>query len=91
MEVLTINFCNCSKKQQRENNAQQGDRTTPKQVNERRNRLIVPTWVYAIDKQLTPESFAVMEGKNFENEIFVRGRECENPKIILNFFLFLKN
>ena len=82
---------NCPKKQQRKNNAQQGDKTTSRQANERENRPRVPAQVYAINKQQAPESSIAMEGKNFEDEIFLRGRECENPKIILNFLLFLNN
>ena len=65
------------------------DRITPKQVKERENRPRVPARVYVIDKQQTPELFEAVEGKNFENEIFLRGRECEDSKITLNFLLFL--
>ena len=57
------------------------DRTTLKQAKERGNKPRVPARVYAIDKQQAPKSSEAMEGKNFEAEIFLRGRKCEDPKI----------
>ena len=67
------------------------DRITPKQAKERGNGPRVPARVYAIDKQRALEPSKVMEGKNFEDEISLRGRECEDPKIILKIFpCFLK-
>ena len=75
------------KKQPRGNNAQQVDRTKPRQANETGNKPRVPAWVYALDKQQAPESVEAMEGKNFENEIFLRGRECEGPEKIFYFIL----
>ena len=54
---------NCPKKQQRGNNAQQGNKTTPRQANDRGNRTRVPAQVYIIDKQQTLESSKAMESK----------------------------
>ena len=67
------------------------ERHPPRQANERGNKPGVPVRVYAIDKQQAPESPKAIEGKNFEDDIFLKGRECEDPKISLNFLLFLKN
>ena len=64
------------------------DRTTPRQVNERENRPRVSARVYAIDKQQAPMSSEAMEGKNFEDKIFSRGRECEEPNFFFLYFLF---
>ena len=74
-------------KQPRESSAQRLDGTKPKQLYERGNRTKVPAKVYALDNQQAPESSEATEGKNFEDEISLRGRECDDWKNFHIFFL----